>query len=313
MLLLDPFSTIKAYRFKILSQIRAAFPFAKLPLPCDFVLFRRDGPPVHLLSSGSASIAYLLGAEAINLDWGERMHLVDATGNRLNPDFTVVGRPDALYAEVSKARQLVDKPTGLHVILLSVNGNLLVSFMQPGSFLFEALWEHGLSSDLRFTDVAGTFFGPDYRIWRSYVFVALSPSRFPTVCRPFRPAPLTGPLLVDDARAGGTQVGLDAEAMWAAMLDLQAAAPCVILRPDQAEALLTGHLSFALGASMDLAKPICLAFRAAGHWGFVFGLVEGSGLRWTYFDGLDFSLRDFARELVFSVSGLFLSAGVASA
>lgn len=67
---LDPVATIKSYRCEILQQVRQCFPFAEECGAVDFTLFHCEGQPVHLLSFGSASIASLLGAEAISLDWG---------------------------------------------------------------------------------------------------------------------------------------------------------------------------------------------------------------------------------------------------
>eukprot|EP00438_Fugacium_kawagutii_P028090 Skav211003 [mRNA] locus=scaffold1610:94452:115803:- [translate_table: standard] len=301
---LDPLQTLRAYRAEILAQIRGQFPFAETQGPHDFAFFSQEGTPVHLLSCGSTSIAQLLDAEAINLGWGERMKFVDSKGVPLCTDFTAIGRPEALVAVVSKSKQVVDKPEGLLVVVLNIGENSRISFVTPGAFLFEVLWEHGLSTALRFTDVAGTFFSPDYRLWRSYVLVALTPCRFPTVRRPFTPVPLSTPVGSQSSSAGGIDLGLDSVAIWEAMLDLRRSVPCLMLHPEQVDSLLAGTLDLNLLPSLDFSLSVCLIFRSEGHWGFLFGQPTERGFCWSYFDGLAFPLASVAHVLAMTISSL---------
>eukprot|EP00438_Fugacium_kawagutii_P022983 Skav236572 [mRNA] locus=scaffold2180:145240:149710:- [translate_table: standard] len=300
---LDPLETIRHYRREILDQVRKQFPFVTAVEPVDFQLFHRQEAPVHLTSFDSASIASLLGAESISLGWGQHLKPIDEHGQPVQLDFCLAGRPEGLFVEIADRKQVVDRPTSSLVVVLDVNGRSFVSIIQPGSFLFEVVWEHDLSTTLRFTDAAGTFFGPDYRLWRSILLFALTTERFPTVRRPFLPSPLAAPRLVQSGQGGGLGVGLDDVAIWSAMLDLQSSVPCNMVHPIELSHLRQGQLSNQLASAfVDHRLPCCVVFCEQGHWVFLHGHFGLGGVTWTFFDGLDFALAPVARSLAETLS-----------
>ena len=81
---LDPIEVLARYKSEIVAQLRTGFPFGQSPAMKDFVLFRHDGVPCHLLSCGSSTIAQLLHAESITLQWGQVASVTTASGSRLS-------------------------------------------------------------------------------------------------------------------------------------------------------------------------------------------------------------------------------------
>lgn len=201
--------------------------------------------------------------------------------------------------EVSTRKQVLDRPISSLVIVLNVDGRSFISIVPPGSFLFKLLWEHDLAIILRFTDAAGTFFGPDYRLWRSVLLIALTVERFPTIHRPFLPRLLTAPAAGVDGQAWGSGTGLDAAALWSSMVDLSDRVPCTKVYPVTLEDVRRGHLTgMDFSQGVDPCLPLCVVFLEAGHWGFLHGVFREGGIDWTFFDGLDFAHCAVARLIV---------------
>ena len=288
---LDPMSVLVKYKEEILRQVRQDFPFASPPKMMTLSLFHRDGPAIQLMSSAASTVSQLLQAESISLDWGQSARIF-----RNNESFPAAGpillsEEDALYVEHNSKRQCLDRPTGMLMVSINLGSEAFTSFLQPGSFLFQVLWEHDLNTDVLLTDKGGRIFGPDFKLWSSQIFDILDSTRFPTIRRPLVIQPLE--LGVDlSCQAGGASPGLDDHAVWQAMLELQDCAPCWIVSPSQAWSIL-GQLDSSGLEEMDLqvSPHIFVIFANHGHWGLLYGHLVGIELQWTYLDGLPHKLQ----------------------
>ena len=288
---LDPISVLDKFKSEILRQVRQDFPFASPPKLQSLSIFHRDGPAIQLMSPAASTVSQLLQAESISLDWGQSAKLF-----RGNESFPLAGpillsEEDSLYVERSSKRQCLDRPTGLLMVALNLGSEAFVSFLKPGAFLFQVLWEHSLSTDVLMTDRSGRIYGPDFKIWSSQTFDILDALRFPTIVRPLlvRPA---GSVIGFSQQAGGSPGGLDDQAVWKAMQELRDSVPCWLVSPLQAWSIL-GQLDTSSLDFMDLHESphLFVIFANKGHWGLLYGHLEDDELHWLYLDGLPHSLQ----------------------
>ena len=287
---LDPVEVLARYKREIITQLHVGFPFGR-PLPMrDFVLFRHDGAPFHLLSCGSYTIGQLLQADSITLHWGQVASVTSTSGTRLPLTEPLSLEGGELVVVVNQKNQVLTKPVGLLMIALVHGTEYFVSIAAPGTFLFQLLWEHDLPTTLLFICDAGKLYGPDTRLWCSQRLESLCNDRFPTLLPPGTLA-VVPPLVPHETAAGGSLNGrgLDAFAVWKAMVDLQETVPCCLLHPETVRECMgrgfwPNPMDFVGSLSSNL---ICVPFQIYQHWGLVVGEVQGAGVRWIYFDGLN--------------------------
>ena len=93
------------------------------------------------------------------------------------------------------------------MILINHHGTCDISFVKPGSFLFQVLWEHDLPTDQLYADPQGTIYGAEFKLWRSRCFDLLHSKKFPTILMDFAPKPVAS--IAGPRQGGGLVAGLD--------------------------------------------------------------------------------------------------------
>eukprot|EP00438_Fugacium_kawagutii_P020571 Skav226934 [mRNA] locus=scaffold965:110011:119532:+ [translate_table: standard] len=293
---------LSRYKRALLDQIHDSFPFANPVRPVDFVLFQHDGPPVHLLSRGCSTIAQLAAAEAISLGWGDTAMVLDSQQRPVPLESHVTHGQVELHITVKGRRQCKEQPTGIFMVSLKLADRFVLSFVDPGAFLFTVLWEHNVSTMARFVDEHGKLITADFKIWRSLYLEELTPTRFPTLV-PFRPpVALLNPAAARTTAGSGT-VGLDDVAVWSTMLEFHSVVPSCFVSPREAMRLWLDpsvHIDF--HGLCPSTSVVYVIFQANQHWALLRGELDSDGLRWTYFDGLSFDLLPQARLLAAGLS-----------
>ena len=295
MILLDPEHVITKYKEVLLSQVRDLFPFSSPCKTLNIQMFHRDGPPVQLMSCWGSTTAQLAKAEAISLDWGETIKFATLEGQALELNQTLLSEEQAVHVSIAGKRQCVDKPEGMLMIAIHLPDECATSFVTPGSFLFQAIWEHNLDTRSLFVDRAGKLHTADYRIWGSKLLYLLHDQRFPTIDDKF--GHLALPTAFQHEQAGGSLPGLDNHAMWAAMRDIQDNVMCLLLPPVHITPDWDGIATLDFHGNLGDADALFIAFQANGHWGLLNGMLRGDMIHWTYFDGLRHSLIPQAKFL----------------
>ena len=118
------------------------------------------------LRIGTCQAVELLRAESIFLSWGERVELHD--GARRVPDAAFIQSTGYYgpYRLVKKQKCSRDTPhDGLVFILLVYGEHQHFSFLPVGSFLFQALWDNDLSTEISIRDEWGNLVKPDLRLF----------------------------------------------------------------------------------------------------------------------------------------------------
>ena len=291
---LDPLAVIHKYKAEIVAQLQNGFPFGVDFPTRDFQLFHHDGAPVHLLSCGSSTIAQLLQAESINLEWGTTGAILSPSGTPLPLTEPLSLEGGELTVQINQTKQELPKPIGLLMVAIVHEDAFFVSMIAPGTFVFQLLWEHGLPTDLLFTSDSGTLLGSDYRLWHSLRLESLSRSRFPTIVAKGTLA-LVPPRNPHDTSAGGPSCGLDAFAVWEAMLDLTYSTSCCVVHPCLVADVLVGQKAFEDGfLRLGHHHFVALIFQVDHHWSLLFGVIIVDGILWVHYDGLDHASADKA-------------------
>ena len=304
----SPTVTIRRYQLEILRQIHACFPFAADSVPASIAISSGDRP-LYLLRAGSFTMSQLASAECMSLDWGEQVFFRDSFGTRLRPDFKVFPGVDAcLEMIVDSKKQCAEKPIGLLMIGLIHDGKHYLSCVPAGTFLFMVCYEHGLPSQLCFTDASDTFFGSDVRLWKSHMFTSVSirsPSTLvdqdPPIIHIQKDRTAMGPSL------DCIQLSLDDQAIWTSLLAIKDQMrdgddTPFFVHPLMSARLIQGSLDAqAWRAFRTLyeasTQEIVMVFQDAGHWATLTATSDGIGLSWTYLDGLHNRLLDVAQQL----------------
>jgi len=284
---LEPLAVVNRYKAEIISQLQNGFPFGVDFPTRDFQLFRNDETPVHLLSCSSSTIAQLLRAESITLDWGTSGMILSPSGKPLPLTEPLSLEGGELTIQINHAKYVMPKPVGLLMVAIVHEDAFFVSMIAPGTFVFQLLWEHDLPTDLLFTSDSGALLSSDFRLWNSLRLESLSKTRFPTIVAKGTLA-LIPPRRPHDTSAGGFACGLDAFAVWEAMLDLTSSTSCCVAHPQVVSEMLDGRREIdGHFLDFDHHRSVALIFQIDHHWSLLFGVVEPIGIRWVHYDGLN--------------------------
>lgn len=297
---LDPVEVLARYKKELIAQLRVDFPFGQQLSMRDFVLFRHEEVPLNLLSCGSSTIAQLLQADSITVEWGQTASVVSTAGSRFPVTEPLSLEGGELVVVVNQKNQVLPKPVGRLMIALVHGSEYFLSIVAPGTFLFQLLWEHDLSTTLLFICDGGKLYGPDTRLWGSMRLESLHPARFPTLCPEGTLAAIPPQVHHESMACGLTDgIGMDEFALWSAWLDLRDNMPCCLLHPRFAsDCLRTGTWPTPMDFDGSLSTNlVCVPFQANLHWGLVVGEVRPDGLYWTYFDGKSHADMGFALTL----------------
>ena len=297
---LDSVQILEKYKLMIKTQIRDLFPFESMPRLQSVTLFHAEGAPVQILSQGAATVAQLAQAECMSLDWDERISFNTDSGRAHSTD--LLPFEDALYIRVANKRQCLDRTEGSIMILINHHGTCDISFVKPGSFLFQVLWEHDLPTDQLDADPQGAIYGAEFKLWHSRCFDLLHCQRFPTILMDFAPKPVAS--IAGPGQGGGSEAGLDDIAVWEAMKDVARGKSCLLLHPLMADQLLKGlTVTPVLEGDCSSFEHLFVAFMANGHWGLLHGHRKASDINWIYWDGLPHGLQEQASHLACCIAG----------
>eukprot|EP00438_Fugacium_kawagutii_P031979 Skav207040 [mRNA] locus=scaffold975:198961:208505:- [translate_table: standard] len=299
---LDPLEVLGRYKSVLLQQVHDCFPFAVSVRPVDFVLSQPDGPPIHLMSRGTSTMAQLASAEAISLDWGEKAMIHDLQNRPVPLESHVTHGQVEVQVKIQGRRQTKEKPTGFFMVTLKLADRIVSSFVVPGTFLFTVFWEHDVATTTLFADVFGKIHSADFKVWGTVYLEELSPTRFPTL-RPFRPPVVLLPQTRDSTSAGFGSGGLDDVAVWRTMIEFASVVPTCMVSPRDACRLLddaTASVEFH-GLSSS-SSEVYVIFQSEQHWALLQGILGLEGIHWTYFDGLSSRLVPHARLLADGLS-----------
>lgn len=311
----SPLATIRRYQAELLRQIHACFPFAISDVPASISISVGDRP-LYLLRAGSFTMSQLASAECMSMDWGETVHFRDSFGTRLRADFRFFpGLDDGLEVIVESKKQCADKPIGLLMIGLVHQGQYFVSWAPAGTFLFMFCLEHGLPTNLWFTDDSDTLFGPDTRVWKSHMYTTIERH----IVLPMADSEMdsVGHVLVSRSARGPMKddgfLGLDDFAIWTSLLTILNQLTHVdgpvpfLVHPLLCTRLLGGQVDDKAWSAMralfeSSTKEVIMIFQQNGHWATLTASFDGFGLAWTYLDGLQDSLHLVACDLAWCIT-----------
>ena len=192
---LQPEVILDRYRCELISQCRGLVdPDEEKPMWLE--IKATDGESIRLWAQGTATIAQLLKAEHIALEWGHTQHLMEGS-LRLPEELKLVYMQEVEgELERKPKKQKTERPMGTLVIGVVHGDQLHMEFLNVGSFLFEALRKMGLMQVNWVSDEQGVVYSADLRVWESQRFFTLHEPSFPILTNRAEP-------FHDERRAAG--------------------------------------------------------------------------------------------------------------
>ena len=307
---LDPDAVLAGYKAALQNQVVAKFPAAEPPRPQALRLRLDTGAEFWLLKRGTVTVSQLLQAEHISLGWGETACCTSAKGQLARDEVINEEFPIQLWHHPKRQRR--DPPVGLLVIGIEHHGSFLISCLEAGSFLFEALYEHHLIDVDFLVNEDGKVFGKDYRVWCTLRLKTITPASFP------RLGPL--PICSSSTQAFGEftclEEGLAGATVWQAMVSLCQSSlqgeitEVVQLHPGFLDQLRLGSITqqqcVALRYMWHQSAGYAVGcFSAQGHWAVLCCRQDGDELHGAYYDGLRSRLQHDAWLLFSRLADLF--------
>ena len=177
---IKPEQVMNSYKRELERQVQDHFPDQHQPLQ-KLELNGDDDTKLQIWCHGSNTVASLLSAEHITLDWGHSLVLREGE-LLLPPDLALTQLSECTASlEHRPKRQCLSKPIGSLVIAVVHQEQLLLEIIEAGSFLFEALRKLKLEHVIWVVDETGALFSADYRVWESHRFFTLAEDTFPTL------------------------------------------------------------------------------------------------------------------------------------
>eukprot|EP00435_Cladocopium_sp_Y103_P021134 s799_g5.t1 len=275
----SPLELLQAYQRELLRQTRDLFQ-CHTTIPQMLHLRDPDGNDLVLHCPTASTVAQLLSAQRICLDWNEAGGVsLDGESLSLRAILNTMSGPYQLTSQAG--RQSRPAPMAMFAIGITHQHELQVTFLQAGQFLFEALRALNIDQVNFLVDSTGKVYGADFRVWKPLNLTTLSLTAWPPS------------FAVQAAGPGETQSGLhDGHISWT-LHSLLSLVPHelkpLVIPPKLAHALLAGLLPTSLPLGAAFAKSddrIICVFPHQGHWALLFGQLHGTLLRWQYCDGL---------------------------
>ena len=298
-----PEHAMTAYKQEMKRQIEKHFPDTVMPMQW-LEIDAADDTKLRIYCHGSNTIASLLEAEHITLDWGHS-HVMREGELLLPPELElsqVSGCSASLEHRVK--RQCLTKPVGPLVIAIVHQDQHLMEIVDAGAFLFEALRKLDLMDVIWVVDETGALYSADYRIWESHRFHTLPPDAFPTLkigCHM-------------DHKANGKidgKTGLSLSLITKLTREL-----CAQVLQDDHKQLLIPPIWMSPNVQMDSLlgqqwlnevweasnKKLILPVAANQHWILLCAQQSGEDLRWQCYDGWNLEIISPIRRLIRYVS-----------
>ena len=285
---LDPLQTLRGLQDLLVEGAAEQFGQAITTTPLMIELQAPDATKLILVAPQATTAASLLSAER------HKATINNSQGQVAVNDYLTDSGPYLL--EHPPKRQRREGPTGVLVIGIQHKEEFLISFIKPGTFLFEALRENHIQHINYLIDEDGRIYGADFKAWRSLRLRTISRNQFP------HPAKIH--------LAGHGMTKNDTNGLEGLTVDTLHDAAKSMLRTFSH----MGH-SFTLFNTYDLLRypreprtptSIELALRhhkvggfflANGHWAVLTGDLDAGTWHWKYYDGLDHRLMKQAKKL----------------
>eukprot|EP00438_Fugacium_kawagutii_P027064 Skav214855 [mRNA] locus=scaffold16:296995:306518:- [translate_table: standard] len=294
-----PDEWLKAYQEELLRQTSTLFAASMDDIPQMLEIHDGSGDRLFVISPTAITVSQLPNAQRISLAWNEAGG-ISRDGRPLALD-TLMDRHTGPYHLTSDVGlQERPRPSGIFMIGIAHQGQLLIEFLTGGQFLFQALRPHGLDHINFLLDGVGKVYGADFRVWKSLRLTTLDPQLWPPRYPTLRANGL-----------GSLALGLHDAIIWEVLLQLAQMLPDdqrpLLLHPQLAACLLRDD---PLPTGLDLydkwtmdGQILCI-FEAQGHWLLLRGLFVDGGLHWTLSDGMYQDIPPEARRLAAKLSGL---------
>ena len=291
----SPSEWLSAYQHELLRQTRSLFRH-RSAVPQSLLLRDQDGFELCISSPTAVTVAQLLGAQRISLEWNEVGSIThDGVPLPLNAFLDSLGGPYALTSHEGSSSRQAPQPTFL--IGIKHRHDFAVSILHGGQFLFEALRMRDIHQVNFLVDVDGKVYGADFRVWKSLNLSTLDPAFWP----PSFPLRAAGRTI--------EQSGLhDGHISWTLdFLKQLVKGPFqpVIIHPKMALQIFASCPDTIRQVRHEFTRSddrIICVFPHASHWVLLFGHLQGTHLSWRYCDGLGDQASSRALQLAALVS-----------
>ena len=292
---------LRAYMGELMTQASLGFSPVPTPWTLDFSLL---GSSMSLsINQPRVSVAQLLQAERISLNWNESISLFHQE-ERLGLDaFLTAATETSIQLRLQAGQDDRKQPTQAIVIAIQHQDHHQVHLVPPGSFLFEILAEIGLPLVRKVLDVYDKILPVDLRIWHPIAVKTWTEAPWHQPSGYFRLA--HGPSL-------DPQRGLHDGQIWAGICQLTQAVfghccPMMIIHPALVPALMHHWISPIHVQQLQLQfqktnkEIICIA-EIDGHWILLYGREHRQCLQWILLDGIQTNLNTKALDLMANLS-----------
>eukprot|EP00438_Fugacium_kawagutii_P005625 Skav235143 [mRNA] locus=scaffold1072:54894:59036:- [translate_table: standard] len=296
-LLPHPRAWLEAYQQELLRQTEGLFDELPEVLPQILLLHDAQGDPLAIVSPSATTVGQLLMAQRITLRWNEAGGVaMDGSAIPLDQLMDRHTGPYHLTSDVGLSER--PRPNGLFMVAIQHKGDLLLSIVECGQFLFQALRQLGLNDVNFLVDAHGKVYGADFRVWTTLKLSTLDPLLWPP----------RYPCRLHAAGEGNPELGLHDGQIWHA-LQRFAMAICghdqpLLVHPQDADALLRGstRLVTQFDQFWNSNGQILCIFAFNDHWTLLRGLAYEDHIHWCHCDGLTPDDDAAARKLAFSLS-----------
>ncbi|CAJ1359968.1 unnamed protein product [Effrenium voratum] len=259
-----------------------------------------EGVPSTISTRADTTIAQMIKAERISLEWGQTTSC-QVDHRRVLPHEQILGRDGAICIERTYKKRRVEPPVEKLILAIVHEGELHLCFHQAGDFAFVALRELGFNTINWLLTVDGTIIAADTRLWHCGRFFTIGSGSFPIVqSLPGLMAGwgnVAGGALGDSGGLSGHCVFMEASRL---LRQCEGAGDFVLLSPFYLDAdflmsQFTREMQDALGSFNGMAV---FFLAVEGHWVLVVAQPTASCWRWWLFDGLHFNCREFVDDLI---------------
>ena len=259
-----------------------------------------EGVPSTISTRADTTIAQMIKAERISLEWGQTTSC-QVDHRRVLPHEQILGRDGAICIERTYKKRRVEPPVEKLILAIVHEGELHLCFHQAGDFAFVALRELGFNTINWLLTVDGTIIAADTRLWHCGRFFTIGSGSFPIVqSLPGLMAGwgnVAGGALGDSGGLSGHCVFMEASRL---LRQCEGAGDFVLLSPFYLDAdFLMGQFTREMQDALGSFNGMAVFFLAVeGHWVLVVAQPTASCWRWWLFDGLHFNCREFVDDLI---------------
>eukprot|EP00435_Cladocopium_sp_Y103_P071401 s259_g37.t1 len=173
----SPLEWLRAFQHELLRQSHGLFQTSE-HVPQQLHLVDPEGHDLWIVCPTSCTVAQLLQAQCISLDWNEAGGIA-MDGQRLSLN-TILDKMSGPYA-LTRDGGLSDRPHPPSQFAIGIRhmGIFHTVFLSAGQFLFEALRMLDINLVNFLVDFQGKIYGADFRVWKPLNLVTVLPESWP--------------------------------------------------------------------------------------------------------------------------------------